>query len=86
MDIYEYWIDNNGVGHKIQDMDNAYLERCLTSVEKWQKTHRNYTADDLDEEDLKEITKTGSKAWCVINAQKYIDVLEVELAAREAIE
>ena len=86
MDIYNYWVDNNGAGHRIEDMDDAYLYSCLKTVEKWKKTHRNYTVDDLDDEDLKEITKTGSKAWCVINAQKYIDAFEVELAAREATE
>lgn len=86
MSIYDFWIDGTGKAHKISEMDTDYIYNCLSQIERMGHTWRMCKVEELSDEDLSKLVQTGTKAWYVVNAQKYVDAFEIELAVREAIE
>lgn len=86
MSLYDFWIDGQGNAHRISQMDTQYIENCLSQIEKMGNMWRILSADNLKNDELSEMTKVGSKAWYLVNAQEYIDAFNIELAIRKGVE
>ncbi len=79
----KYWFDADEKAHLICKMETEHIKKCLRWLETLKATWRNYTIEDLTEEEMKHKNNVGQLAWFLIHGADYEEVFLEELKERD---
>lgn len=81
--MYEFWFDSSGKAHDISRMDTGYIMNCLNMLNNMLSSWRGIIPEQLNNEELRDKSVVGTKAWFVFYGIGYIDSFCAEIDRRK---